>query len=304
MRIVIDMGHTPTSPGASGHLDELYCDREAGKRIIAELERRGHTVYNSTPADWVAYPEEVNQRCAYANSLSNIDLFCSLHLNAGGGHGTEVLYYAGDSDGEWYARIISDNVARALGITDRGPKPNDWVGVIRNTNPTAVLIEFCFVDSWEDAQAWSACPWDDLVNAVCDGIEGACWENEDEEEEEQMALEEIKERLDKIEKDITAIKALCKPVVTKNPVDASAKLGATVKFGASANGRYMKYRWQYYSKKNQAWYNITSKDYTGLETAEITLPATNGRNGLQVRCKISNGAGTVYTKAATLTVTK
>ena len=175
MRIVIDMGHTPTSPGASGYLDELSCDRAAGPRIIAELERRGHTVFNSTPEDWVAYPDEVNQRCYYTNSLSNIDLFCSLHLNAGGGHGTEVLYYAGDPTGQAYAARISDNVARSMGITDRGAKPNDWVGVIVNTNPTAVLIEFCFVDSYDDAQAWWATSWNDLVNAVCDGIEMKVW---------------------------------------------------------------------------------------------------------------------------------
>ena len=175
MRIVIDMGHTPTSPGASGYLDELTCDREAGKRIIAELERRGHTVFNSTPSDWVPYPQEVNERCAYTNSLPNIDLFCSLHLNAGGGHGTEVLHYLGDRTGGTYAARISANVAKALGITNRGAKPNDWVGVICNTNPTAVLIEFCFVDSYDDAQAWWSTPWDDIVQAVCDGIEGKSW---------------------------------------------------------------------------------------------------------------------------------
>lgn len=175
MRICIDMGHTPTSPGASGHIDELYCDREAGKRIIDELRARGHVVYDSTAPDWMAYPDEVNHRCWYVNQLYDIDLFVSLHLNAGGGHGTEVLYYAGDSTGQWYASRISANVAKALGLPDRGAKANDWVGVIVNTNPTAVLIEFCFVDNWDDAQAWHACPWDDLVGAVCDGIEGKAW---------------------------------------------------------------------------------------------------------------------------------
>ena len=175
MRIVIDMGHTPTSPGASGYLDELECDRATGRRVIDELKRRGHTVYDSTPDDWVAYPQEVDQRCYYTNRLSNIDLFCSIHLNAGGGTGTEVLYFAGDGDGAWWASQISKNVANALGLRNRGAKPNDWVGVICNTNPTAVLIEICFVDSWEDKLAWDACPWDNLIGAICDGIEGHDW---------------------------------------------------------------------------------------------------------------------------------
>ena len=178
MRIVIDKGHTPTSPGASGYLDELSCDREAGWRIIDELRRRGHTVYDSTPGDWVAYPQEVNERCYFTNRLDNIDLFCSLHLNAGGGHGTEVLYFEGDATGAWWASQISKNVSKCLGLPNRGAKPNNWVGVICNTNPTAVLIEFCFVDNWDDAQAWHATPWEALVSAVCDGIEGHDWNGE------------------------------------------------------------------------------------------------------------------------------
>ena len=299
MRIVIDMGHTPTSPGACGHLDELYCDREAGKRIIAELERRGHTVYNSTPADWVAYPQEVNERCAYTNSLSNIDLFCSLHLNAGGGHGTEVLYYAGDSTGEWYAARLSANVANALDITDRGAKPNDWVGVICNTNPTAVLIEFCFVDSWDDAQAWHAAPWEYLVNAVCDGIEGKEWSRE---KEEEMALEEINKRFDKIEDELAKMKALLKPVVTKSPAATTAKIGEKAKFAVTATGNGLSYQWQYYSTKDKRFYNVTNKEYTGLKEKSMTVPATKARNGLEYRCKVMNSAGTVYSKSAKLTV--
>ena len=303
MRIIIDMGHTPTSPGASGHLDELYCDREAGKRIIAELKKRGHTVYDSTPADWVAYPQEVNERCAYANSLSNIDLFCSLHLNAGGGHGTEVLYYAGDSTGEWYARKISDNVARALDITDRGPKANDWVGVICNTNHTAVLIEFCFVDSWDDAQAWAKCPWEDLVAAVCDGIEGKVWEKK-EESEEEMALEEINKRLTAIEADIKTVKDALKPTIVSDPRDASAKVGNKATFSVEASGVGLSYQWQYYSTKDKKFYNVTSKEYVGLKTPTMKAPATTSRNGLVYRCKVSNEVGAVYSGSAKMTVTK
>ena len=145
MRIIIDMGHTPTSPGASGYLDELYCDRQVGKRIIAELERRGHTVFDSTAPDYMAYPDEVNYRVQYEHDTPNIDLFCSIHLNAGGGEGCEVLYYDGDSTGYEYADQISKNTSEAIGIYNRGPKPNDWVGVICNTWCTAVLIEYCFV---------------------------------------------------------------------------------------------------------------------------------------------------------------
>ena len=171
MRIVIDMGHTPTSPGASGYLDELTEDRRIGPLIIAELQRRGHEVYDSTAPDWMPYPDEVNHRVAYTNNLGDVDLFVSLHLNAGGGHGPEVLHYAYDNTGGLYASMISENVAKALNLPDRGAKPNDWVGVICNTNPTAILIEFCFVDNYDDAVAWWAADINEVVKAVCDGIE-------------------------------------------------------------------------------------------------------------------------------------
>ena len=175
MRIVVDAGHTPTSPGASGYLDELHCDRGIRDHLIPALQARGHTVYDSTPDDWVSYPDEVNQRVNYTNSLDDIDLFVSLHLNAGGGTGTEVLYFMGDDTGYKYADWISFNVAKALNLPNRGAKSNDWVGVICNTYPHAVLIEFCFVDSYADKVAWDNCPWDNLVNAVCDGIEWREW---------------------------------------------------------------------------------------------------------------------------------
>lgn len=171
MRICIDMGHTPTSPGASGYLDELSNDRELGKRVIAELKARGHVVYNSTPADNVGGDEEIDSRVRYANS-KDIDLFVSIHLNAGGGTGTEVLYFDGDATGKKYASRISEKLSKALKLPDRGAKANNWVGVICNTNCTAVLIECCFVDRREDYEAWCVCPWNDMVVAICDGIDG------------------------------------------------------------------------------------------------------------------------------------
>ena len=175
MRIVVDAGHTPTSPGASGYLDELNCDRGIRDHLIPALQARGHTVYESTAPDYMAYPDEVNYRVNYTNQLDNIDLFVSLHLNAGGGTGTEVLYFEGDNTGYEYADWISYNVARVFGLPNRGAKANNWVGVICNTYPHAVLIEFLFVDSWADKIAWDNSTWEDIINAVCDGIEKREW---------------------------------------------------------------------------------------------------------------------------------
>lgn len=192
MKICIDMGHTPTSPGTSGYLDELTEDRELGKRVIAELQRRGHTVYNSTPDDSVPYPEEIDARVAYANSKS-IDLFCSIHYNAGGGTGTEVLFYQGDATGKEYAKRISEKLSAALGLPNRGAKSNNWVGVICNTNATAILVEVCFVDRIEDRDAYYKTSWNDMVKAICDGIDGT--DTTIPSEENDMTAQEVWEYL-------------------------------------------------------------------------------------------------------------
>ena len=176
MRICVDMGHTPASPGASGYIDELEKDRVLGHLVIEELRRRGHEVYNSTPDDGMEYPHEVDWRVEYDRVNGPFDLFFSIHFNAGGGTGTEALYFKGDGTGLAHAERISGNVARCLGIRDRGPKPNDWVGVIANTYSTAVLLEVCFVDSWDDCMAWYDTPNEEIVSAICDGIEGKRWE--------------------------------------------------------------------------------------------------------------------------------
>lgn len=172
MKICVDMGHTKASPGARKYIDELTEDRKIGAALIAELKKRGHTVIDTTPADSVAYPAEVNQRVAKANA-SGASLFVSVHLNAGGGTGTECMYYQGDKSGATIAGRISENVANVLGLRNRGAKARtNEVGVIANTVMTAVLVEVCFVDSQTDKAAYQKVTAAALAVAIANGIEG------------------------------------------------------------------------------------------------------------------------------------
>lgn len=164
------MGHTPTSPGAGRFLNELAEDRKIGAALIAELQRRGHTVVNTTPPDSVGYPSEINQRVATANR-SGASLFCSIHLNAGGGTGVEVLHYPGDATGVAIASQISANLSTLLGLPNRGPKARDNIGVIVNTTMTAVLVEVCFVDSTADADSYRRTSTASIASAIADGLE-------------------------------------------------------------------------------------------------------------------------------------
>lgn len=79
-----------------------------------------------------------------------------IHLNAGGGTGTEVYYSNKDAVGRKYAENISNSIARTLGITNRGAKVKlnavgkDYFGIIRSTKPTANLVETVFIDRQSD----------------------------------------------------------------------------------------------------------------------------------------------------------
>ena len=92
------------------------------------------------------------------------------------------------------------------------------------------------------------------------------------------------------------------PVITSQPQSVTVGPGAIVNFSVSASGTDLSYQWQYYSSSSDKWINITNSAYTGTTSAELSVEATTARNRLQVRCRISNQAGTVYSETAKLTV--
>ena len=170
MKYALDMGHTPASPGASGHLDELTEDRKVGAALKRIMEAAGHSVIDVSAPDSMAYPAETNYRATKANG-SGAGLFVSVHFNAGGGTGTEVLYYGGDSRGLELAARISAEVSEALGLPNRGAKARtNEVAVIRDTTMTAVLVEVCFVDTAADAKAYRAAGADKVAAAIARGL--------------------------------------------------------------------------------------------------------------------------------------
>ncbi|MEG0147259.1 MAG: N-acetylmuramoyl-L-alanine amidase [Gordonibacter sp.] len=175
MIITTNAGHTPTSPGAGALLNEVACNRPLRDQVNDELRRRGHEVYDCTAPDDMGYPDELDRQVCIANE-SGATLAVSMHLNAGGGTGPEVLYWDGDDHGRALAAKISANLARALGLPDRGAKaPDDDLAFLRDTGMTALIVEACFVDSPEDKEAWDRTSWADIAAAIADGIEGKDW---------------------------------------------------------------------------------------------------------------------------------
>ena len=173
MRICVNGGHTPASPGAGMYLDEVTEDRRVKDALIGVLRNRCHEVIDCTADDWMEYPQELNTQVARANA-SGAELGISIHFNAGGGTGCEVLYHpdSAGGDGQDYAVAVSARMAYALGLRNRGAKQRNNLWWLNGTNMTAILVEVCFVDNEGDEAAYRSLGPDGVANAIADAIVG------------------------------------------------------------------------------------------------------------------------------------
>lgn len=165
----IHAGHCPQGKGASGAvgiLKESVEDRLVKNEVIAQLRKAGHTVYDCTCDENTTANGCLRKIVAKCNA-HKVALDVSIHLNAGGGHGTEVWCYDGKTK-EIAAKICA-NIAKTLGITNRGVKYSQSLYVLRKTKSPALLVECCFVDSESDAKAWNAVK---CGKAIAEGIMG------------------------------------------------------------------------------------------------------------------------------------
>ena len=93
--------------------------------------------------------------------------------------------------------------------------------------------------------------------------------------------------------------AAVKPVITKQPVNTTINAGDTLRLTVAADNA-TGYQWYWRKNSSSSWSEST------VSTAQkATLVYTNlstAKNGYQYRCKVSNGAGYVYTNTVTLTV--
>ena len=85
--------------------------------------------------------------------------------------------------------------------------------------------------------------------------------------------------------------------ITSQPKDATVNFGKAASFGVGATGSGLKYLWQYKNAGDNTWTNWTTKT-----TADITVAYDANRNGMSVRCLITDANGaTATSNAAVLT---
>lgn len=172
MVIGINCGHTVSGQagcGAVGYIDESVETRAVGKRLEQIFKSNGHTVIDCTNDYASSTSENLNTIVNMANKQS-LDLFVSIHFNAGGGKGTEVYTMNGTQHKE------AVNVCTALnklGFTNRGVKDGSKLAVVRRTNAKAMLIEVCFVDTKSDVELYKSLGADKVAQAIYSAITGS-----------------------------------------------------------------------------------------------------------------------------------
>lgn len=161
-------GHNSIVPGAAKYLNEVTEDRKVKNKVISLLKAAGHTVYDCTDDSGRTQSQNLANIVAKCNA-HNVDYDISIHLNAGGGTGVEVLYYPTSSKGKAMATTMSAKIASALGLKNRGAKSRDGLYVLRKTKAPAVLVECCFVDSTTDRDKWNV---DKCAKAIVEAVTG------------------------------------------------------------------------------------------------------------------------------------
>jgi N-acetylmuramoyl-L-alanine amidase len=103
-------------------------------------------------------------------------LLVSVHVNAGGGTGSEAWYYTNSRQGRALGSNLAQEVSRFTGIPYRGSKPdviNRWgsLKIVRVPPPLSVLIECGFIDSANDSRLLRDSELDDgFAKGIASGI--------------------------------------------------------------------------------------------------------------------------------------
>lgn len=167
MKIALDYGHclSGADTGAIGNgYKEQDCTREIGKLVKTKIESLGHTVVEVSPDSAKNVTESLNVRVSKCSE--DTDLFVSIHLNCGGGTGTEVYTFGAKE--LLSARQVLNNITY-IGFKNRGIKDGSNFYVIRATPCDSMLIELCFIDNYYDMLKYSE-NRENLAEAISSGI--------------------------------------------------------------------------------------------------------------------------------------
>ncbi|HWQ41817.1 MAG TPA: N-acetylmuramoyl-L-alanine amidase [Desulfosporosinus sp.] len=174
--VCIDPGHNGSGydAGAEGNgLKEQDITLDISLRLRTFLLANGFTVVMTREGQLVKDNSTLNaslqSRIDVAEN-AGADLFVSVHINAGGGTGVEVLIYATGGESEKCAKVVLPYLVSAGSWYNRGVKVQN-VMVLRETTMPAILGETGFIDTVSDAAKLASLEFrQSLAKAYCQGI--------------------------------------------------------------------------------------------------------------------------------------
>ena len=84
--------------------------------------------------------------------------------------------------------------------------------------------------------------------------------------------------------------------IIRQPVSAKVNEGSVASFSLTAKGYKVTYLWQYKKKGDKVW-----TDWSTKTTPDITVAYESSRDGMSLRCGITEGENTIYSDEVTLT---
>lgn len=154
MKLCIDPGHGGYDSGAVGNgLQEKDLTLDICLKLKSILEYNGINIILTRAGDYAPeYQNNLNGDLSARVKIAEaaqVDLFLSVHINAGGGTGVEVLISGTGGRAETAANKVLPYLVQAGGWANRGVKTQN-VFVLRETSMPAILTENGFIDQVKD----------------------------------------------------------------------------------------------------------------------------------------------------------
>jgi N-acetylmuramoyl-L-alanine amidase len=162
-----------SNEGAEVSVTRNVGNEEIGISKHAKWKEGAHIALNGDGKS--SYKNDVNVRWEKANEWHKekpVDLFVSIHFNAGGGRGAETWYYEGNARTQIIAKNIQSCTVNETNAKDRGIKPDNEYAVLKYTKMPAIIWEGAFFDNEEDRNELLKNNeyYYDAANAICKGI--------------------------------------------------------------------------------------------------------------------------------------
>ncbi len=109
---------------------------------------------------------------------------------------------------------------------------------------------------------------------------------------------EVKSADGSLYSDVVTLTVVDSPAIKTQPKSVKVKSGAVAKFSVKATGSSLTYQWYSRAAGSNEWTAIS-----GATKVNYSFTTTKADNGRQLRCRVKNGDGEVYSSAVTLTVT-